>query len=194
MQENPDYLKLEIKLKVWDAITKTLTAVLLVFSALLGVCTYRTQSKQEEQQRIRENGAMVYKARIDIYTEMIDASAKFAYAANVTEADKSAQRFAELYIGKSSLLENQLIHDSLLLYSDLIKEYRSCKNKYPNSTPDIFNDMTFNLARACRVNLMEAFPNEVMPLKYASEDTPLTKQQVEEENENIRNRIKDICK
>jgi hypothetical protein len=41
---------------------------------------------------------------------------------------------------------------------------------------------------------MEAFPNEVMPLKYASEDTPLTKQQVEEENENIRNRIKDICK
>jgi hypothetical protein len=193
MKINLDDHRLEIKLKVWDAFIKTLTVLLLICAALLGVFTYRTQSRQEEQHRLREYGLTVYKTRMDIYAELTDAAARFSFASDRAEVKKAEQRFKELYIGKSSLLENQSVHDTLMMFYEMLVKWNDCKEESSNGTPYIFSELTYNLALACRLNLAETFPLEITPLNYGSDYMALTEQQVKQNNERLKNRMGELC-
>ena len=203
--------KLEIKLKVWDAVLKGVTAIILICTAMYGVKTYLAQNrhyeeqrdedrkqlieqnKRYEEQRVKEFNTTIYKARVDIYSETIDAAAKFANAPNLTEAEKAEQRFWELYNGKTSVVENQLVLDTMLLYGDLLSKWDECKAKPKDGPPTIFGDLTYNLTQACRLSLMEAFPTQVTPLQYGPDKPPLNIEEVKLENEQIRNRKAEVC-
>ena len=193
---NLDDPKLEMKLKVWDAIIKSFTALLLVTSALVAVFSYLAQNRREERERVKELGLTVYRSRIDIYAEASDAAAKFAEASNLEDAEKAEQRFLEIYDGKLSILEDQLVLDTMVMYGELLDAWDDCDEQPEDGPPAIFREATYNLSQACRLNLSEAFPTEVKTLQYDPNDPAgpaLTVDQVKAKNEELRSRVKEVC-
>ena len=159
---------LEMKLKVWDAFIKSVTATILIITAVVGVSQYLSQREQlieqnrrEQEQRVKDFNSTIYRSRLELYSEATDVFAKFAYAPNLVEAEKAEQRFWELFDGKLSIVEDQVVKDQMVLCGDFLEKWETCKKAPP---PDLFQDMAYDLTQACRESLAGVFPGMLNPL------------------------------
>jgi hypothetical protein len=206
MRVNLDDPKLEVKLKVYDAIIKGITALVIILTTIIGVSSYLSQRRElikqneryEEQrakektqeieqqrrdseQRTRDFNSIIYRTRVELYMEATDALAKFAKARNLTEAENASTRFWELYHGKLSIIEDEKVKDEMIFCGDFIAEWESCKKAPP---ADVFQDLAYDLSQVCRTSLVEVFGKEVVT-------PPLDKPKVPTETKP--EMIKEVC-
>lgn len=172
LNQSPD---LEMKVKAWDAILKTVTAVLLIVTVVVGVAQYLSQRQQlivqnqrEQEQRAKEFNSMIYRARLDLYQEATDVLARFAYAPTTAEAEKANQRFWELFDGKISLVEDEQVQKEMRLCIDFLEEWEKCKDRNPTVRQNLFANLTYDFSQSCRNSLASAFPETLNPLVSGS--------------------------
>lgn len=190
LNQSPD---LETRLKVWDAILKSVTSVLLIVTAIVGVAQYLSQrqqlilqnqreqerrekereqlleqNKREQEQRAKEYNSMIYRARLDLYQEATDALARFAYAPSTAEAEKASRRFWELFDGKFSIVEDEGVQREMRLCVDFLEEWERCKYGGRNIRENLFANLTYDFSQSCRNSLASAFPETLNPLASGS--------------------------
>ena len=165
-------LDFESKLKIWDAFLKTVTAIIFIVTAIVGVKQYLAQRSQLIEQNRRELNSMVYRTRLELYQDASDTLARFAYAPNTTEADKANRRFWELFQGKFSIVEDEGVREQMKLCIDLLQKWESCKDKDPSVRGDLFANLSYDFSQACRRSLKSAFPEAFNPLASGESEHP----------------------
>jgi hypothetical protein len=139
----------DYKLKIYDRILATISALAIIGGGIWTVTTYLNQQKEQTKQLERQVRWEIYNQKSPIYYELCDAEAEIAACDTHEEVLLAQKNFWRLYYGKAHIiaqLEDTIFKQKIRFMKSLNNYLWNDSNKSPN---DVFGSSSLELSLLC---------------------------------------------
>jgi hypothetical protein len=171
----------EAKLKVYDRILATVSAIGLILGGIWGVYTYAETRRKETEQRADQAASekiqrqkeaeqkdreiqlrrdeldrQVFTERKATYLTLSDAACEVVACRDRKEVEERSKIFLKLYFGRAHIIAegDSEVEDCKIAFKDLIFKYLNGKDRDSTKIPfDYFGDAAYKLTKACKVHI-----------------------------------------
>ncbi|MEI8380620.1 MAG: hypothetical protein WCJ09_10855 [Planctomycetota bacterium] len=146
----------EIRLKVYDRVLATVSALGLIFGGAWSLFEYASSRTHENELRTRELNLAIFRERRDTYFAISDAASDIAASRSREDVIERSRAFLKLYNGRAHLLAeiDSDVKSSKIEFKNLLFEYLDGKDKNTTESPfDYFGAAAYQLTKACSRHL-----------------------------------------
>jgi hypothetical protein len=143
----------EAKLKLYDRVLATLTALGLILGGVWGVYTYFGIQHQTIELRERELAFMVFNEKKHAYLALIDAAAEITASKNRQEVSEKAPLFLKLYYGRAHVIAeaDRNVSKKKVTFRNKLMKY--LEDKIDTPPHEYFGGAALALTKACQVHV-----------------------------------------
>lgn len=146
----------EAKLKVYDRILATVSALGLVIGGCWGLYTYSRATYGEAQHRKDELKRLIFNERKDVYLLLCDAVCDIVACRNRNEVEEKSRSFLKLYAGRAHIIAepDSDVSKMKIAFKNRLMDYLEGEHKTSKTLPfHFFVNTALDLTDACRKNI-----------------------------------------